>query len=94
MIALHHATAALAEQNTQEFGPNAGSNVLVLALIPPNLGLHFYSNSGFIFAEQEQFPLVTTTQFFFFRNSIFSAAGFQKCESKLAFISHSKHIPL
>lgn len=41
MIALHHATAALAEQNMQESGPNAGSNVLVLALIPPNLGLHF-----------------------------------------------------
>lgn len=45
MIALHQATTALAEQNIQEFGPNVGSNMLVLALIPPNPGLHFYSNS-------------------------------------------------
>ena len=52
MIALHDATAALTEQNMQEFGPSAGSNVLVLALIPPNLGLHFYSNTHSIFTEQ------------------------------------------
>lgn len=52
MIALHHATAALTEQNMQEFGHRAGSNVMVLALIPPNLGLHFYSSSHSIFTEQ------------------------------------------
>lgn len=52
MIALHHATAAFTEQNMQEFGHRAGSNVLILALIPPNLGLHFYSSSPSIFTEQ------------------------------------------